>query len=402
MLKKIALEDLQPGMYVVDSGLSWLEFPYLYMKEGMISTASVIKGIVAEGYTEAVIDTELSVGFGAGAGEEDLVRDLQELPEFFPPPPLVTIGQELDKAKAMYVDSVRYAKVLLEDVRLGKAVDVYSSGLLVEDIISSVTRNSDALVGLSKLRVFDEYTFTHSVNVAVLTVVFGRFLGKTDDELKALGMAGLFHDIGKQLIPDAVLNKPGKLTDEEFIVMKQHPLLGFKHLYEQAGAKKNVETVVVRGIVEHHEKYNGTGYPRGLTGSAISEVGRIIAVADVYDALSSRRVYKAPMAPHKALGLMYSMRGKEFYPGYVERFIKCLGIYPVGTTVLLNTGHVAVVSASNPKAPMQPTVVVVRGPSGRLSPRYLDLSDQLELRIESTVDPAPLGIDPVAVLRQDA
>lgn len=403
VLKKIAIEDMRPGMYVVDSGLSWLEYPYLYMKEGMISSQVAVEAIVAEGYSEAVIDTELSIGISSGgeSGEEALSRDLDALPDFFPPPPIVSVAEELDKAKFVYSDSVRYARSLMEGVRMGGAVDLAASTTLVEDIIGSVTRNCDALTGLSKLRSFDEYTFSHCVNVSVLCVVFGRFLGKSEEELRLLGLAGLFHDVGKQLVPTAVLNKPDKLTPEEFAVMKQHPLLGCKHLYGQE-AGRSMEQAVLLGMLEHHEKYNGTGYPRGLSGSRISEIGRIIAVVDVYDALSSRRVYKAPMHPHKALGLMYSMRGKEFYPGYVERFIKCLGIYPVGSTVRLNTGHVAVVAASNPREPIQPLVMLVADKAGPIVPRRLDLSGQYTVRIESTLDPVEVGIDPVAVLENAA
>ncbi|UZP67000.1 HD-GYP domain-containing protein [Desulfovibrio mangrovi] len=403
MLKKIAIDDIRPGMYVVDSGLSWLEYPYLYMKEGMISSQITLNAIISEGYTEAVIDTELSMGavLGGENGDEALSRDLEGLPEFFPPPPIIPVAEEMDKAKSVYSDTVRYARTLMDGVRMGKAIDLEDSSLLVEEIIGSVTRNCDALTGLSKLRTFDEYTFSHCVNVSVLSVVFGRFLGKTEDELRMLGQAGLFHDVGKQLVPSAVLNKPGRLTPEEFAVIKQHPLLGCKHLYGQDDGRR-IEQAIMMGMLEHHEKFNGTGYPRGLSGDGISEMGRIIAVVDVYDALSSRRVYKAPMHPHKALGLMYSMRGKEFHPGYVERFIKCLGIYPVGSTVRLNTGHVAVVTISNPREPLHPLITVVADKAGPIVPRKLDLAGQYKVRIESTLDPLEVGIDPVAVLEKAA
>lgn len=399
MLKKIPIQDLLPGMYVVDSGLSWLEYPYLYLKEGMVPTAEAVAAIVAEGYTEAVIDTELSLLPQRDDTEQAISRSLQELPEFYPPPPLVSVGEEIGNAHAAYVATVSHAKTFMHDVRLGNAVDVHAAEPLIDDIINSVTRNSDALVGLAKLRSFDKYTFTHSVNVSLLSVVFGRFLGKTQEEQKALGLAGLFHDIGKQLVPESVLNKPGKLSKAEFAIMQQHPLLGVRHMYAAHTPQKNVaNNAVMTGMLEHHEKFNGSGYPRGLRGDQIHETGRIIAIADIYDALTSRRVYKQAMPAHKALGLMYSMRGKEFHPGYVERFIKCLGVYPVGSTVRLNTGHIAVVAESNPKAPLQPQIIVVSGAAGPIAPRKLDLAGQHKLRIEASVNPATCGVNPVDVL----
>ncbi len=405
MLKKIAIQDLRPGMYVVNSGLSWIEYPYLYMREGVVATEDAVRAIAAEGFTEAVIDTDLCVGLDMASveSEADISHRISALAEYIPPGPTVALSEELKRAVALYSDSVKQARSIMDDVRMGRALDVDASSPVVEEIIGSVTRNCDALTGLSKLRSFDEYTFTHCVNVAVLAVVFGRFLGKTEDDLRVLGMAGLFHDVGKQLVPQDVLNKPGKLTEAEFVQMKQHPSLGYNHLKKQAGAEGGeVNPVVLAGVLEHHEKYNGTGYPGGLAGDTISEAGRILAVADVYDALTSQRVYKAPMLPHKALGLMYSMRGKEFHPGYVERFIKCLGIYPVGTTVLLNSGHVGVVYGSNPRIPLQPQVLVAAGSLGAILPRRVDLAEHPQLRVSSVADPARYGMNPEQLLERFA
>lgn len=395
MLKKITTDMLQPGMYVVDAGLSWLENPYLYMTEGVVRSREHIGSIIDDGYQEVIIDTERSAGCADPKAEQEAIaKDLRDMANYLPPAPEFPLSDELPKARKVYEESVNYARSLINDIRLGKALDVNAAEPLVDDILESVTRNCDALVGLTKLRSFDEYTFSHSVNVSVLAVAFGRFLGKDDVAQRRLGLAGLFHDIGKLLVPAEILNKPGRLTEEEYAVMKQHPLLGFEHAQKQ----RSFDNDILLGMVDHHEKFNGKGYPRGLSGNEISEAGRIIAIADVYDALTSKRVYKTPMSTHKALGLMYSMRENDFHPGYVERFVKCLGIYPVGSVVRLNTGHVAVVASSNPTAPLKPEVVVVRAPGGLVRPTKVNLSAHESMRIETGMDAAAEGIDPAGII----
>ncbi|MBL3580891.1 MAG: HD-GYP domain-containing protein, partial [Desulfovibrio alaskensis] len=288
---------------------------------------------------------------------------------------------------------------VMEGAREGRPVDLKAAEPLVEDIIQSVSRNAGALIGFAKLRAYDLYTYTHSLNVSLLAVAFGKYLGLDTVALRQIGLAGLFHDLGKALIPDFILNCPGRLTPEEFSVMKRHPVLGRDVL--PGGGR--IPDMVLEGMLQHHEKFNGTGYPAGLKGDAISEAGRIIAVVDVYDALTSKRPYKNAMLPNKALSILYSMAGEEFYPGYVEHFIKCIGIYPVGQIVRLNTGQVGVVSATDPAVPLRPEVIVVRDPLGRPAPpRLIRLADVISVSVTETLEAAHAGIDAARVLQDGA
>jgi putative nucleotidyltransferase with HDIG domain len=317
-----------------------------------------------------------------------------------PPGRSVPFREEIKVAKALYEDSLNFARSFVQDVRLGRQVDYEKSTPLVEGIIDSVMRNEDALIGMKQLRAFDEYTFTHSINVAVLSTIFGKHLGLSRERLDLLGRAALFHDVGKAKIPSEVLNKPDRLTEAEFAVIKSHPIRGF----EVIRALNKAPNDVLAGILEHHEKFNGQGYPGGLSGDGISIFGRIIAVADIYDALTSRRVYKEGMLANQALKVMYGLREKDFAPEFVERFIKCLGIYPVGSLVKLSGGVCAVVIGANITRPLEPVVrIVLDHQLRRIPPHTLDLADvpgegEERQRIVEVLNHRDLNLDPAAFL----
>jgi putative nucleotidyltransferase with HDIG domain len=258
----------------------------------------------------------------------------------------------------------------VNDVRKGTDIDYRKATPLVENFIESVFRNENAAVTLFKLRGFDEYTYTHSINVSLLAVLLGKHLGLDKPTLLKLGLAGMFHDVGKARIPEAILNKPGKLTEAEFQIMKGHPLEGYKIMMHQP----DLDPEILRAVVEHHERVDGTGYPRALSGDAIGRFSRIVAVVDVYDALTSRRVYKDAMAPAKALGMMYQWRDKDFTPHAIESFIRCIGVFPVGSFVKLSGGEYGIVASVNPQRPTKPEVKVVLDAKMRPQiPRTLDL-----------------------------
>lgn len=386
MLKKIPIDQLQTGMYVVNSGLSFFDNPYLYSQEGEIKSDLVVKKIKDKGFIEAIIDTEKGAYAKKNRGEgfeKSFTRSMDKIqtrtaaeilePKKAPPPPKVPMNEEIKRAETVYSDAIGFAKSYMADARLGKKVKVEEAGDLVENIINSVSRNNGAMVSLSRLRDYDEYTYTHSINVTVLSLIYARSLSLSAKQLRELGIAALFHDVGKAQIPDSILNKPGKLTEKEFMTIKKHPLESYVMLKDT----KNVPEEVLSGVVEHHEKYNGMGYPRGLRGDQISAFARIIGVADVYDALTSDRVYKKGMIPNKALSLMFSMREQDFFPVMVEQFIKCLGIYPVGSLVKLSSGEFGVVQETNPHQPLYPKVKVCYDFMMRKkAPEVVDLADK--------------------------
>jgi len=218
-----------------------------------------------------------------------------------------------------------------------------------------VFRNETAAVTLFKLRGFDEYTYTHSINVSILSVLLGKHQGLDKTTLLNLGLAGLLHDVGKAKIDGDILNKPGKLTESEFQAMKAHPLEGFNILKDQVG----LDPEILRAVVEHHERYDGSGYPQGLKWTAIDRFSRIVSVVDVYDALTSRRVYKNAMAPAKALSLMFQMRSLQFPADDIDNFIRCIGVFPVGSFVRLSGGEYGIVASANPVRPTKPEVKVI-------------------------------------------
>ncbi|WP_319470074.1 HD-GYP domain-containing protein [uncultured Pseudodesulfovibrio sp.] len=302
---------------------------------------------------------------------------------------LVSVQDELRRVDKLYGEALGYARQFIDDVRDGKPFDFQDAAPLVSGFIDSVFRNESAAAAIGRLKAFDEYTYTHCINVSILAVILGKKLGYSPEKLELVGIAGLFHDVGKAVIPESILNKPGKLTEDEMEVMRTHPLRGYGILK----AQQNIPVEVLRGTLEHHEKYDGSGYPRGLKGEQISDIARLLAVVDVYDALTSRRVYKEPMPPTKVLALMYKWRVTDFHPNTVELFIKSLGVYPVGSFVRLSSGLHGVVTDLNPLDPLRPKVRVAYDENMQpLEVKDEDLS-QGDLSIMDVVNPDDHGIE---------
>ncbi len=404
MLRKIRIEELAVGMYVVETGLSWLENPYLYSQEGEVRSLEAIREIARGGFEEVFIDTERGAfGKARAAVDKGQAEALAAAPDGAGPPrsepaPAVKVplDTELAVAVGIYNDYLAIARDILQQVKAGGAVDVAASRAMVNEVISSAVRNRDALIALGKLRVHDAYTFTHGVNVSVLAVAFGASLGIAPTGLRELGLAGLFHDLGKTGVPDAILNKPGRLTPAEFARIREHPTLGRRLL-----AGYGLPEAVLRGVAEHHEKSDGSGYPLGVCGDKVHPWGRILGVADVFDALTSRRSYKEAMLPTRALAVLYGMRGRDFPAETVERFIKFLGPYPVGSFVRLTSGAYAFVRGSNPSRPLFPELLVVLGPDRRpVRPGLVDLEARSGegLAIAEALDPDAFGLDPLRYL----
>lgn len=364
-------------MYTVNPGVSWLEHPMLYMQEGLLTTQSVISDIARQGYTEICHDPNRFRQY------HDLNTRLSTANIPWPGQSVsaTSLGDEIPMARSVYADAFEHIRELMSDTQ-GKPVDMTASRPCVEAVIQSLNRNRDALIALTKLKKSDKDTHTHSVNVAIIAIAYAQYLGLPQDKLPLVGLAGLFHDYGKIFIPQVVLNAPRKLTPAERTIMQAHVELGHAHLAREEDANHEI----LQGVMQHHEKYNGTGYPNRLKGNTISIYGLILSLSDHYDALSSQRVYKDPMPANVALAVMYKMRNQVWAPGYVERFIKMLGIYPTGTPVQLSNGERGVVCHTSPDFPALPTVIVALGPDGRsVRPRLRDLSEEPGLEIERSL-----------------
>ena len=387
----VSVNNLRPGMYIVDTGASWVDHPYLYSKKGLIKSQAEITEIIHQGFAEAYYDPEQSNIVPEEKISLDGVKTTKTVP------PSVSLVEELEEAEQTYAECVNHAKAFMLEARTGH-VELESSRPLVHSIIDSVNRNADAMTSLAKIKHYDEYTFAHCVNVSIFSVAFGKYLGFSEQDLYLLGMAGLFHDLGKMMVPVEILNAPRRLTDEEFAIIKQHAKLGEDCL----STVKGVEPEILQGAGQHHERHDGSGYPYGLVGKAISPFGRLLSVADCYDALSAKRVYKDPMPPTKALSLMFEMRNGAWAPGLVEHFIKMIGIYPVGTPVALTQGFKGVIAKTNPAQPLHPVAAVVKTPSGKgiVPPKTVDLAKHLELKITQPLsDSEAKDIDALSSLK---
>lgn len=402
MILKIETDKLKPGMYIVNTGLPWHSHPYVYSKEGNIESELRVDILNREGFTEAFIDTEKGYFKFSQSKENNPVSDIHPGFDFSElvggkevyPSHVIPLDIEIARAKTVYRDTLRYAKEFIDRAKEEKIASVDQARPLVKELLDSIMRNRDALVSFCKLQSHDEYTYSHCVNVCVLSLAFGYFLGLDQEILRNIGLAAMCHDLGKTTIPGDVLNKPSKLTEEEYGLIRKHPMAGY-NMVRKAGA----DNVTLRGILDHHEKMNGHGYPNGLANLRISVAGRIVGMADVYDALTSNRAYKMALSPMKAMSVMFSMRGQDFHVATLERFIKCLGIYPVGSVVYLNTKEYGVVCESNPHQPLKPKVKVLLD-SDMLpkTPNVVDLAacdgrGKDAVSIIKTLDSPPEGIE---------
>ncbi|MEW5725424.1 MAG: HD-GYP domain-containing protein, partial [Thermodesulfobacteriota bacterium] len=307
----------------------------------------------------------------------------------------LSLDEELPRARQTYARALDVTREFMADVRAGRQINVEKVREHLEDMIDSVFRNRSSLVALLKLRTYDEYTFTHSLNVTALALSIGRSVNLNREQLNALGLGAMFHDLGKTRVPEAILNKPGRLTDEEFALMKEHPALGIQVLAER---HHDLPSSVLQIVRHHHERLDGSGYPDGLSGGQLEPFIIISGICDVYDALSSDRVYHKALVPHEALKVVFNLRGKHFPQVWVDRFVQCIGIYPVGTLVLLSTGDVGVVSEVNQASLVRPVVRLILDRKERpvAGVKYVDLNqmDNEGLDVADVLDPQKMRLDP--------
>lgn len=337
---RIPVSSLKPGMFLVDPGASWLQEPLLYMREGRIADQEEINSIISQGFAEAVYDPD---------------RALLNAESSAPSAGAPLLAEEMPFACEAYSNAYIQIQRCMESAEY-ECPDILVMEPCVISIIQSLKRNADAMLALANLKGKDEYTYRHSVNVAVLAIAFSRYLGLTEPQQRAAGLAGLFHDYGKALIPKEILNAPRTLFPEELSIMRSHVTLG----YEKLRHFPNVLPEILEGVAQHHEMHNGSGYPNGLSGSQIGLFGRILSLCDVYDALASKRVYKDAIHPNHALGTMYKMGGSAWAHGYVEHFIKMTGIFPIGSAVRLSNGRCGVVCHTNPAYPALPGLLLIK------------------------------------------
>ncbi|MEE9542374.1 MAG: HD-GYP domain-containing protein [Thermodesulfobacteriota bacterium] len=320
---------------------------------------------------------------GPGKGEDE--KSFNEILD------LVDFDEEIEKAQSLKRDAQTVAGDLLSEVRAGKGIEPGKAKDVVDSMVDSVFNNQDALLSLSRLKDYDNYTFTHSVNVSILALALGRRLNFSRDDLGMLGMGGILHDVGKMLVPDNILNKPGVLTEKEFKEMKNHVTYGVDLL----GKSRDIDDKSIYLASQHHERVDGSGYPTGMPGADIHLFGRIGSICDVYDAMTTKRAYGDTPSPAVALKRIYGWKGQNFDPDLVDRFIMCLGIYPIGGLVKLDSGEIGVVRSANRNNLLKPKVLVFQDDEGKryTKPFEVDFAGTTERQIVEALDQSILPLD---------
>lgn len=294
----------------------------------------------------------------------------------------VSFEKALPQAKNTHRQAKSVVKGLFKSLRLGQSFETSVAKKAVKQCVDSVIANQDAMLWLGLLKDVDEYTARHSLNVGLLSIILGRAEGLSAPDLEIVGLCGMLHDMGKSKIPLEILNKDGAFSDDEFEVMKSHTTWGYKILNE----KPDVITEVANVAYNHHERLNGRGYPRALGAEKISYFTRIVAIADTYDAITSKRVYSPAKTSLEGLRILIGAKGTHFDPGLVDRFVECIGIYPAGSIAELSTGEIAIVLPNNKESNDLPRVLVVRDrQKNSCEERIIDLNKQAPDNSDSAI-----------------
>lgn len=378
MLKRISVQQLTIGMHLQEMCGSWMEHPF-WKTSFLLHDQGDIDRILASSIQEVWIDTskgkDVDVGTPALAESDSSEQVEEQLRQMAAQTRLTvheTMAAELDRAAMICARSREAVASMFGEARMGNSISQAGAQAMVQEISDSITRNPNALISLARLKTADDYTYMHSVAVCALMIALARQLNLDEAQTRSLGVAGLLHDLGKAVMPMEVLNKPGKLTDEEFAIIKSHPQKG----HEMLVRSEVVDPIVLDVCLHHHEKVDGSGYPKGLPQAQISLFAKMGAVCDVYDAITSNRPYKMGWDPAESLRKMAEWSKGHFDSDVFQAFVRSLGIYPVGSLVRLDNGMIGVVTEQSAGSLLTPIVKVFYSTKSKLRvlPRTLDLS----------------------------
>ncbi|MBI5056779.1 MAG: HD-GYP domain-containing protein [Nitrospirae bacterium] len=401
MIKKIKVGQLTPGMFIHDFNCGWLNHPFL-SSSMKIEDTQLINKVIDYGIREIYIDTDKGYDVGEAPTEDEVEQEIQaEINRIVEPEKIdrnpVSIQEEFNKAREIKSEAKKTIHNIMEDIRFGKQIKTENVGHVVDEMIDSIFRNQDALISLLRIKEKDEYTYLHSVSVGVLMISFGKHLGFDIATLREVGMGAMLHDVGKMIVPQALLNKEEKLTEEELGMLKKHVEYSRMLLEQAHGLTKSAITLAA----QHHERIDGTGYPLGLKGDEIDYYSKVAAIVDVYDAMTSKRCYQDRFMPTEVLRKLYEWSNYHYDRNLVEQFIRCVGIYPVGSLVRLESGLIGVVIKNGERNLLHPVVRIVynaKKDSFIRLPFDLDIEQQFgksgEDRIISCESPDKLKIKP--------
>ena len=347
---QMPVSGLKIGMYVRELDRPWLETPFI-LQGFPIRTIEDIEEIAK--HCEWVI---VEVGEEAWQPAQERMLQAERIQRAQTHTPSTTRKEELGNAKSVHENARALTRSFMDDVRLGRAIDIKEVKATVSECVRSVLRNPDAMLWMSKLRDKDSYTSEHSLNVGLLAIAFGRHLGASEEDLNKLGLAGMLHDVGKMQTPRTVLLKETPLTEEEFGLMKMHAQQGRDILLSH----RNIYHGAIDVAYGHHENLDGSGYPRGIKSSGITDFTRIVSLCDVYDAITSDRIYKKGASSLNALKIIQDQTGKKFDSRLAQEFIDCIGLYPPGSVVELHSGEIGIVISTNHRHRHLPKVMTVR------------------------------------------
>jgi putative nucleotidyltransferase with HDIG domain len=398
MTKRIDVGQLRPGMYIADLGSDWMAHPFLRNSFPVKDEAMIAK-IVESGIHQVYIDPTRGLDVDDAPTHYEVERQLEEEMARIAARPVperrISASEEMGKAKKIHAEANKIIRDIMQDVRMGEQVQLERVEPVVEKLTDSILRNGGALLSLCRVKNKDDYTFQHSVSVCALHVSFCRAVGMDAATIHLAGVGGLLHDIGKVKVPIEILNKPGRLEENEFKSMKSHVVESKKILDQTSG----IAETSIQVAYEHHERHDGSGYPLALKGGAISQMGKMAAICDVYDAITSNRVYHKGMEPHEALRKIFEWSKFHFDPALVQQFLRTIGIYPVGTLVMLESGRIGVVLEQATGNLLHPTIRVFYDGKRKqyLAPQEIDLSRSVAQgggdRITSHETPEKWGID---------
>lgn len=372
MIKQINAKELRIGMYIVNLDCSWLNHPFT-LNKFIINTDKDIKKIHDANIKLIEIDTlkGLDVSFETNSLIPFSINSERKIEN-------CGAKAEMKAAKIAFKEAKIFISNLMASVKMGQHVELEQINPVIKKLSESILRNHNALLALTRIRKMDHYTFEHSVSFSVLMMSFAKGMGKSDEFIRLVGIGGLLHDIGKTMTPDHILNKPGKLTPEEFLIMKEH-VVHSRIILEKTPDLSQISMDIA---VMHHEKIDGNGYPEGLKSEQISIAGKMSAIVDVYDALTADRCYHDGKDPTEALNFLLKGAGTHCDPELVQKFIQSVGIYPAGCLVSLDNDHLAKVVEIKGSM-LKPVVEVFFNIKTRkeIPSQIIDLSTQSKLKI---------------------
>jgi len=397
--KKVFVGDLLPGMFVSELDRPWLETPFMY--QGFIIENDKVIDKIAQHCKFVYVDDEKSQDYdfaATRAGELKPDEDALYSGPKIPYEKTIPFQEELESAKQAHDQLQETYEQIYTDIIDNNKLDIVRVKEAMAPMVDSVIRNPDAFLLLTQLKRSDEYAYNHAMSCSVLAVALGRHIGLPRLMIRDLALGALLFDVGRAKLPTELLNAPRKLSKAEMHVIHQHVETSLEAISQTPGASQEVLDMVAT----HHERHDGSGYPRGLRGDQIPLFGRIAGLVDSYDAITSKRPYADTLSSYEAARELYEWRDGAFQAALVEQFIQVIGIYTMGTIVELSDGRVGVVTSQHREARMRPVVTILLNREKEFMDEFEEVDlrrekrglDQQELKIAKSLPKGSYDIDP--------